>query len=156
MHWLFFDGIIPLLGANLLFLAWGVARRINYNGEKGKFKFQWKQAVDPSGWLYGASLLAMQLGRASLAQNALMASLFFVAVAICFLLLLANMTYRGDLTSYEAPPSLNYMAIGMVVLVLGVGYASKSSYGGPKGTESGASAPAAGPGEPRDAGGPCP
>ncbi|WP_050456142.1 hypothetical protein [Candidatus Burkholderia verschuerenii] len=59
LTWLVIEALIPLFGTSLIYIAFGVARKVVH--AKGKpFKWEWREAADSMGWLYGGAILAMQ------------------------------------------------------------------------------------------------
>lgn len=57
LNWLLIEGIVPLFGASLLYLLFGVAKKIVATGA---FNFAWREACDPIGWLYGTLIISVQ------------------------------------------------------------------------------------------------
>jgi FtsH-binding integral membrane protein len=145
--WLLREGALPLLGASIVYLVVRAGFRAAYNNPKGgKFKWSWEPAFDPVGWLYGAGLLAVQLGVASYPASPTLAVVFYGATGVCLVLLFASMHYRGEDQSWTPSPLLKFLALFMVVVVLGVGYFSKrgAADGGQEGAGTGASPAATG------------
>ena len=108
--WLLTEGMLPLIGANLIFLGLGAGRRISFNKKGKTFKWAWGEAVIRQGWLYGTTLLAVQLGRAAWSSNGTLAAFFFVAVALCLFLLISPPCWTGEKTighstSGSSPPA---------------------------------------------------
>jgi hypothetical protein len=59
ISWLLFEGLLPLIGAGLIYLLWGFFRYLA-STNKTEFSYHWSEAADPLGWLYGAVILAAQ------------------------------------------------------------------------------------------------
>ena len=122
-RWLFFDGLLPLLGAGALFLLWGGIRYVT-SGNKGTFNYSWKEALDPMAWLYGAAILSAQAGSTSAASgnSSILTALCVGAGIVSLLLLLSAMTYRGEDANWEPPRSLEVVAALLIAAILIAGY----------------------------------
>lgn len=119
--WLVLEGLLPLLGAGLLYVIWGGCRYVA-SSNKPTFAFEWVQALDPIGWLYGAVIISCQSGLRGLpiSSAGIIPYMCFVAAAICFLLLISAMTERGAVATWRPPLTLQ---IGAGILVIGILYA---------------------------------
>lgn len=126
VKWLLLEGILPLLGATVLYMLWGCLTFIVSNQKP--FAFQWSQAVDSLGWLYGASILGVQAGMRVLGQsNAGVIPYFcFGASAVCLLTLLAAMAERGRDTKWKPPVSMIVLSCILVIVVLAAGFVTQS------------------------------
>ncbi len=116
--WLIFEGLIPLFGAAFIYTFWGACRFVVATN-KSIFKYGWKQALDPLGWLYGAVIIAFQSGLDGITVTN--AGIFpytcFAAALACFFLLMAAMTERGQSSAWQPPISLQLIT-GVLVLVI--------------------------------------
>jgi hypothetical protein len=125
-RWLLFDGLLPLLGAGVLFLLWGGIRYVTAT-DKSVFNYSWKQARDPMGWLYGAAILAMQAAsQSAVSGNSLLTVSCFAAGAVCLLLLLSAMTNRGEDPTWKPPRSLEVVVGILILAILTAGYNAHS------------------------------
>jgi hypothetical protein len=121
--WLWFEGVIPLFGAGLLYLAWGCVRRVTATSWTSS-SYTWKEAIDSMGWLYGALIIAVQSALKSAASTPPSAQLKWgciIAAGFCALLLLSAMNERGQNPSWQPPPMLKGVAILLVLGILWVG-----------------------------------
>jgi hypothetical protein len=125
--WLLLEGILPLLGAGILYVIWGGCRYV-VSSDPTKFAFEWAPALDPLGWLYGAVIISCQSGlRALPVSNAgVLPYVCFAAAAICFLLLVSAMTERGASAAWQPPPLLKIFSGGLVVAILFAGFRVQS------------------------------
>ncbi|MGH8474840.1 MAG: hypothetical protein ACRER2_03570 [Methylococcales bacterium] len=123
IRWLIFEGLLPLLGAGILYTIWGGCRYIAAS-DKSTFAFVWWQAIDPLGWLYGAVIIACQSGLKGLevGDAGLLPSVCFMVAAICFLLLISAMTERGQDSTWQAPRSLQILSAALVIAILCAGF----------------------------------
>lgn len=123
LNWLVFEGILPLIGAGILYIMWGICRYIASNNTN--FTYAWSQALDPFGWLYGAVILAFQSGFKTLSygNNSLTLSVScFLAGIVCSLLLMSAMTERGQSPNWHPPKSLQFFSILLVMVILYTGF----------------------------------
>jgi hypothetical protein len=124
VRWLFVDGLLPLLGAAVLFLLWGFARYLAAPSGKA-FCYSWKEAFDPIGWLYGATILAIQSGaRASSSDNGPVRFGLYICAGVALILLLAAMTNRGEDPAWKPKPSFQMTTILLIFAILTAGYAA--------------------------------
>lgn len=123
IKWLILEGLLPLLGAGILYVIWGCCRYVA-SGNKSTFKFEWLQALDPLGWLYGAVIIACQSGLKGLAikNSGLLPLMCFAVAAICFLLLISAMTERGQASGWQPPLSLQIWSGILVIGILFAGF----------------------------------
>ena len=123
IKWLVLEGLMPILGAGILYVIWGCCRYIVSNN-KSNFKFEWLQALDPLGWLYGAVIIACQSGLKSLSiTNAgFLPLMCFTVAAICFLLLISAMTERGADSTWQPPPFLQISSGVLIICILFAGF----------------------------------
>ncbi len=122
-RWLFFDGLLPLLGAGALFLLWGGIRYVT-SSDKNTFNYSWKEALDPMAWLYGAAILSAQAGSTSAASgnSSTLTALCVGAGVVSLLLLLSAMTNRGENAQWEPPRSLVAVVALLIAAILIAGY----------------------------------
>ncbi|MDE1167268.1 MAG: hypothetical protein PW845_18300 [Pseudomonas sp.] len=123
LSWLLIQGILPLLGAAILYTAMGICSFIVRNG-KDSFAFQWTQALDPLGWLYGGSIIAIQSGikGLSLTDAGILPQSCFAVSVFCLLMLITAMTERGRTPTWAPPIRLKLFASALVVIILWAGY----------------------------------
>ena len=102
--WLLVEGMVPIFGAGVIYLAMGVCVLIVEKKKGQPFSYPWKEALDPIGWLYGgavpSTMIAVRSGRAGGGLPALEGFAIF-ASAVCLLLLITvfrtkveNVTWR--------------------------------------------------------------
>ena len=122
-RWLVVEGLLPLLGAGVLFLLWGAMRWVTAS-DKSKFNYSWKEARDPMAWLYGAAILSVQAGStsASIGSSSILTISSFAAGVGCLLLLLSAMTNRGEDAKWKPPLSLELVVIVLIIAILTAGY----------------------------------
>ena len=124
LMWLLLEGVLPLMGAGMLYLIWGVLRYVSAM-EKTQFAYQWAEAADPLGWLYGAIIIATQSAMkcfsASSEHETLGWGCIFGAV-FCLLLLVAAMTDRGAVSAWRPTSLLRRSSLGLVFFILFEGY----------------------------------
>jgi hypothetical protein len=132
VRWLMIEGLMPLCGAGVLYLTWGLARFVAANPKAG-FTFVWKEALDPFGWLYGGGILAVQSLVRSLSRQGLPASATFLGLPVvatalgiegfaCMMLLIAAMNERGQNAAWKPPATVTAVAAFLVVAILIEGY----------------------------------
>jgi len=127
VKWVVYDGLLPLLGAAALFLLWGCIRYIASDQTK-HFKHSWKEAFDPMGWLYGATILAIQSGtKAASTGNNPLKDCLYICAGVCLLLLLAAMTSRGENPEWKPRRSFQAMVIAFICAILAAGYFAHST-----------------------------
>ena len=124
ISWLLFQGLLPLTGAGLMYLLWGIFRYVT-SANKAKFKYHWSGAVDPLGWLYGSVILAAQLALQSfsLRRNQLLAWGCLCVGLFSLFLLVSAMTDRGAESGWKPPVELQLFAIVLVGATLYLGLA---------------------------------
>jgi hypothetical protein len=122
INWLLFEGILPLIGAGLIYLMWGGFRFLAATN-KSQFKYHWAEASDPLGWLYGAVIIAVQSAFKcfSAQKDQSLAWLCVGGGVACLLLLVAAMTDRGATSTWKPPISLQMFAIVLVGAILYAG-----------------------------------
>jgi hypothetical protein len=132
ISWLLFQGLLPLTGAGLLYLLWGVFRYVT-SENKAKVDYHWSGAADPLGWLYGSVILAAQsaLQSFSLRGNQLLAWGCLCAGLFSLLLLVSAMTDRGAESAWKPPLRLHLFAIVLVGVTLYLGLAVHTPISGP-------------------------
>lgn len=125
LTWLLVEGLLPLFGAGVLYVLWGVALYIAANPQPKltAFGFAWKEALDPLGWLYGGGILAVQSLVKTWTNGALITKIFFgLEVLACLVLLFAAMTQRGQNANWKPPTSLTASAAALMVAILAEGF----------------------------------
>jgi hypothetical protein len=124
ISWLLFQGLLPLTGAGMIYLLWGVFRYVT-SANKARFDYHWSGAADPLGWLYGAVILAAQsaLQSFSLRGNQLLAWGCLCIGLFSLLLLVSAMTDRGAASAWKPPLLLKLFALVLVGITLYFGLA---------------------------------
>jgi hypothetical protein len=132
ISWLLFQGLLPLTGAGLIYLLWGVFRYVT-SANKAKVDYHWSAAADPLGWLYGSVILAAQsaLQSFSLRGNQLLAWGCLCVGLFSLLLLVSAMTDRGAAAGWKPPLGLHLFAIVLVGVTLYLGLAVHTPTSGP-------------------------
>lgn len=123
MKWLIFEGVLPIFGAGVLYILWGLMIAV----ARGSWSppFVWREAFDPVGWLYGALIIAIQASVRSLAASADGSSLKWwsmICAGFCFMFLLAAMSERGRDAQWRPGPILKFFASLTVIAALSVGF----------------------------------
>ena len=122
MKWLFIEGLAPLLGAGVLYVLWGIFRYLATDN-KQSFSYEWWQAADPLGWLYGAVIIAVQSAmKCTAAKNNVLLWMCVFGGLACLLLLMAAMTDRGTKQAWKPPSSLQITAVLLVAAILYAGF----------------------------------
>lgn len=121
--WLAFEALLPIFGAAVLFLFWGVFQRV-VHASSGAFVYHWKQAYDPLGWLYGGAVLAVQAGTKGLGLSdaGILPWFCYFAAVVCLLLLIAAMTERGKSGTWAPTPLLTGVSMALVAAILFASY----------------------------------
>lgn len=122
-NWVVWEGALPLLGAGVLYILWGIVRWA-VSANKKSFALPLKPAIDSLGWLYGAIIVAVQTGIKGLPLQSAgsMPYWAFAGAVICLLVLLAAMGERGQNPQWEPPLTTQFVAAGMVLAILFMGY----------------------------------
>jgi len=122
--WLLFEGALPLFGAGTLYLCWGLVRYISAAAGSAH-RYDWTEALDAVGWLYGALIIAVQ----SAIRSAVAAppSTFLkwgcsIGAGFCALLLLSAMNERSQSTSWRPPALLKAITLVAVLGILTGGF----------------------------------
>ncbi|WP_350012547.1 hypothetical protein [Pseudomonas asiatica] len=123
LKWLVMEGAVPLLGAAVLYTALGICTYI-VSTAKGTFAFQWSQALDSLGWLYGGAILAMQSGMKGwdVKNVGVLPQACFAVAVVCLLILIAAMMERGKNPSWQPPKLLKALSALLVVIILYAGF----------------------------------
>jgi hypothetical protein len=132
ISWFLFQGLLPLTGAGLIYLLWGVFRYVT-SANKARFNYHWSGAADPLGWLYGSVILAAQsaLQSFSLRGNQLLAWGCLCVGFLSLLLLVSAMTDRGEAPGWKPPWELHLAAIVFVGVTLYLGLSVHTPTSGP-------------------------
>jgi hypothetical protein len=127
-----FEGLLPLMGAGLIYLLWGVFRYVT-STNKAEFDYHWSEAAGPLGWLYGSVILAAQsaLQSFSLRGNQVLAWKCLCIGILSLLLLVSAMTDRGETSAWKPPLGLQVLAIVFVGATLYFGLAVHTPSSGP-------------------------
>ncbi len=123
LSWLALEGLLPLLGAGILYVLWGFFRYTCTNN-KAAFRYEWWEAIDPLGWLYGAVIIAAQSASKgfSTGNHKVLSWGCVIGGFACLLLLLAAMTDRGGDASWKPPISLQLFSALLVAVILYAGF----------------------------------
>ncbi|MBS0417180.1 MAG: hypothetical protein JSR66_05675 [Proteobacteria bacterium] len=126
VSWLLLEGLLPLFGAGVIYLVWGVC---TYAAavETSEFTYRWGEAADPLGWLYGATMIAAQnaVRDFTLSSHRLALGWGCVVVGIiCLLLLVAAMTNRGATWTWRPKCIFQAFTIVFVGTTLYIGFLS--------------------------------
>jgi hypothetical protein len=120
LTWLLLEGLLPLFGAGIIYLVWGSIRYASAM-EKAGFPYQWNEAADPLGWLYGALTIASQSAVKcfyAAGNHQVLAWLCMLGGLLCLLTLVSAMTDRGATSSWKPPSSLHALSLTYVVMIL--------------------------------------
>jgi hypothetical protein len=125
--WLMLEGVLPLTGAGILYLLWGFFRYTSTNN-KAAFKYEWWEAVDPLGWLYGAVIISAQSASKGFTSGSheVLSWMCIGGGFACLMLLLAAMTDRGGDAAWKPPASLQLSAALLVIMILYAGVEIRS------------------------------
>ncbi|WP_241133631.1 hypothetical protein [Achromobacter insuavis] len=123
LKWLLLEGIVPLVGAAVLFQVWGFFRYI-VSSERADFKHDWRGAIDPLGWLYGGVVIATQAGFRSMAIESTQFYWCFFAAVVCLFTLMAAMSERGQKPEWRPAGQLQLFSVILVAMILWAGYNS--------------------------------
>jgi hypothetical protein len=122
LFWLLTGGLAPLFGAGILYLLWGVFKKLAAPGSV----YRWRVAADPLGWLYGAILIAVQSAHRYFEAGIDLMGLGCIACSIaCGMQLLAAMDERGASRNWQPSLMFQLMALFLVGLSLVLGYFSQ-------------------------------
>ena len=92
---------------------------------KADFAYQWSEAADPFGWLYGAVIIAAESALRCFAGSGSRAPLAWGCLFVGFvslLLLVAAMTERGATSSWKPTGALKVFAMVLVGAILCMGF----------------------------------
>jgi hypothetical protein len=122
-RWFLMEGLLPLIGASVLFLAQATARFV-VQTERSGFRFGFKEMLDGPAWLYGAAVLAIQQAGKAQGHNDCSALGWFCygAAAGSALIVMAGLEERRRDDKYRPPTSVHIVAIILMTIVLGSGY----------------------------------
>ena len=125
--WLLWEGVVPMFGAGLLFVVWGLVLAVVRGAWSSTFA--WKECIDSMGWLYAALVIAIQ---ASIRGSALakgqddLVIWCYVGATVCFMMLLAAMHERAHSSSWQPPTSMKISATMLVFAILFAGYKAQA------------------------------
>jgi hypothetical protein len=124
IRWLALEALVPLLGASVLYLIWGVFRYFARDPKAVGYTYHWKHAYDPMGWLYGGAVLAIQAGTKVLNHSnaGYLPHFCYIAAGSCLLLLMAAMSERGQSASWTPPRLLTWVSALLVAAILATSY----------------------------------
>lgn len=122
--WLLTGGLAPLFGAGVLYLLWGVFKKLAAPGSV----YRWRVAADPLGWLYAAILIAVQSAHRDFEMGMVLMGVGCIACAVaCGMQLLAAMNERGTSQDWQPSPLFQSVALLLVAFSLVLGYFSQTS-----------------------------
>lgn len=122
--WLLFEGALPLFGAGALYLCWGTVRYISAAAGATQH-YDWKEALDAVGWLYGALIIAVQSAVRSAAAAPPSTFLKWgcsMGAGFCALLLLSAMNERSQSSGWRPPALLKTITLFAVLGILSGGF----------------------------------
>jgi len=126
VSWLLLEGLLPLIGAGVIYLVWGVCRYAA-TVQRSEFIYRWGEAADPLGWLYGAIIIAAQTAVRDFTLSNHRFVLGWGCVILggsCLLLLVAAMTGRGATSSWRPPFPFHLLTVVFVGATLYIGFLS--------------------------------
>lgn len=126
VSWLVLEGLLPLFGAGVIYLAWGVCQYAA-TMERSVFTYRWGGAADPLGWLYGTIIIAAQTAVRDFTLSSNRIALGCVCVffgVFSLLLLVAAMTGRGTTSAWKPPPLFHMLTVVAVGANLYIGFLS--------------------------------
>lgn len=123
VKWLMLEALLPMFGASLLFLLWGLAR-LAAAVDPRQFSFHWAAAIDPMGWLYGGAILAIQAGSKSLGlpDPAWLNWTSFSGALLSLLFLVAAMTERGQRSDWKPNIFFTALSLTLVTAIVAVSF----------------------------------
>jgi hypothetical protein len=124
LTWLLLEGLLPLVGAAVLYLIWGGFRYICAM-EKAQFSYHWAEAADPLGWLYGGVIIASQSAKrcfSAPSEHDILGWSCVIGGVVSLLLLTAAMTDRGAASTWKPTSFLRNSSLGLTALILLAGY----------------------------------
>jgi multisubunit Na+/H+ antiporter MnhB subunit len=116
LKWLLIEGMVPMFGAGVIYLAMGVCVLIVEKKKGKRFTYPWKEALDPIGWLYGGAVLSTMIAvrSASPAVSAALQGFAICASAVCLLLLITAFRTKAEDPAWR-PSALMSTASGILV-----------------------------------------
>jgi len=124
LSWLFFEGLVPVFGAGIIFLLYGWCRYM-----VGATAYSWNEAIDPQGWLYCGLIIAIQAALRSLQAETpkfFLGVFCIVCATLCGLLLIAVMAERGGNLAWRTPTRLKVGSFVLIVIIIANGYAAQA------------------------------
>lgn len=131
MQWLIFEGVLPMFGAGLIYILWGLMLAIARASWSPPFS--WQEAIDPLGWLYGALIIAIQASVrcfAAKSSSSFLGWWSMICAGICFMFLLAAMGERGRNPQWRPGNLLKIFSSLAVIAALAVGYFAQPTLAG--------------------------
>ncbi|MDH4585654.1 hypothetical protein E8F20_27790 [Pseudomonas sp. BN415] len=121
VKWLLFEGLLPLIGTALLY--WSILAGIVV-AQTSSFNFKWHEAIDSMGWLYGASVLAIQAAfKGWTAPKTGYIPYFCALIALaCFFMLIAAIFAKAADSNWQPGQRMRWSATLITVLVLLAGF----------------------------------
>ncbi|MEI7297060.1 hypothetical protein WCQ02_33445 [Paraburkholderia tropica] len=121
IKWLLVEALLPLFGATLIYTVLGGAKWLVTRKQK-RVKWEWKEAFDSMGWLYGGAIIAVQAGlkgedSAIYGQYTYIVWLCFAAAVICGFVLAAAMVARGEDADWR-PPGIMLISTCVLMAVI--------------------------------------
>ena len=116
LKWLLIEGMVPIFGAGLIYLLMGICLLIVEKKQGKPFRYPWKEALDPIGWLYGGAVLATMIAVRSSAPTVSAALQGFAigSAAMCLLLLITAFRTKAEDPAWR-PSTLMSTASGILV-----------------------------------------
>lgn len=133
LKWLFLEALLPLFGASFVYLALGGGRWITLRRGQ-QFRWEWREAADSMGWLYGGAILAVQAGF-KVGESAIFSQypgnmavwVSFAAAGFCAILLTSAMFARGDDPGWKPPPAMLILTCALMAIIVSAGYMIQES-----------------------------
>jgi len=128
VKWLLIEGVVPLFGAGVIYLAMGLCVLV-VEKQKGKpFSYPWREAFDPIGWLYGGAVLSTMIAVRSSAVvvPATLESFAILAAAACMLLLITAFRTKAERPDWKPSTLMSWVSGILVAATLYTGFLVQS------------------------------
>lgn len=122
LEWLLLEALLPLFGATIFYALLGAARWL-VTPKARRMGWAWTGAVDPTGWLYGGTILAVRAGLqgknlAIYDESPYVVITAFTAAFIAGIILTAAMVARGEDPEWKPPPLLLVHICGLMAVIV--------------------------------------
>ena len=128
VKWLLIEGLVPLFGAGVIYLAMGLCVLV-VEKQKGKaFSYPWREAFDPIGWLYGGAVLSTMIAVRSTAAVVPAILQFFAILtsAACLLLLITAFRTKAEKADWKPSSLMSWVSGILVAATLYTGFLVQS------------------------------